>query len=64
MNTCSFTIHFKIINACSKMSVKCIICFGEFEETFSFSFSFQSTPLTPKVSPNTKKLKRVLFHAL
>ena len=29
VNTCSFTIHFKIINACSKIFVESIIYFGE-----------------------------------
>ena len=35
----------KKINACSKVFVECIICFGELDET-SFA-SFQSMPLTP-----------------
>ena len=42
-NTCSFTIHFKIISACSKVFVECTICFGELKEAFSFFFSVSVT---------------------
>ena len=36
MNTWSFTIPFKIVSACSKVFIKCIICFGELKEVSSF----------------------------
>ena len=45
---------FQVINACSKVFVECIICFGELDKISPF----QLAPLTPKASPNTKKLKR------
>ena len=54
MITCSFTIHFKKFNVCSKVFVECIICFGQLEGVTSSSFS--SAPLTPKASTNSKKL--------
>jgi hypothetical protein len=55
MYTCSFTVHFKSISACSKMFVKRIICFDEFKE--ASSLCFQSAPLDQETSLNIKKLK-------
>ena len=55
VNTCSTTIHFKKINACSKVFVECTICFGEFKKP------------PPPPPPNTKRLKRACiqsFHHL
>ena len=37
MNTCSFITPFKETGACSKVSVKCMICFDEFKEASSSS---------------------------
>jgi hypothetical protein len=54
-NTCSFIIHVKRINACYKVFVECILVSSELEEVSS---SFESEPLTPEASDNTKKLKR------
>ena len=59
-----FSIHFKEISACSKVFVEHMICFGELEEaSSSYSSSIKSTPLNPKVSPNTKKLERVCIES-
>jgi hypothetical protein len=56
MNTCSFTIPFNKISACSKVFVECILYLGELKEAFS---SLQLTPLPPEVSPTTKKLRKL-----
>ena len=51
MNTCSFIIHF------NQISMRAKGIFRVMSSKRSFSLVFQSTPLIPKASPNTKKLK-------
>ena len=51
MNTCSFTIHLKIISACSEVFVEHKVCYGELKEASS---SLQLVPLTHEASPNNK----------
>ena len=63
MNTCSFALHFKRISVSSKVFVECITCYGELEEASSSSSSFQSTPLTSKVSLNPVKVNRACIES-
>ena len=63
MNTCSFIIHFKKLNVCSKVFVEYMFCYGELKEASSSSSSPQLAPLVSEASPNTKKLKRTCFES-
>ena len=50
MDTCSFTIHFKIMNTCSEVFLDCIIPSSKLEEAPSSPSSFQSAPLIQRPS--------------
>ena len=55
---CSFTIPFEKFNACSKVFVECIICFGELKEASSpspSSSSWLASQFNPKAYYNTTK---------
>ena len=54
MRTCSFIIHLKEINVCSKVFVECTICYDELKEASSSSFLLAS--LTPRHQEIEKSL--------